>query len=69
MIIRANRQIQVRDGEFRGVWSGNKVILRLPTMDFPVKVDDFTSKDGVDVVAVVVGGWMVAETLQKMEAG
>jgi len=69
MFIRSDNQIQVRDGEFRGVWSGNTVTLRLPTRDLSVRVNDFTSKDAVDVVVVVVGGYMVAETLQNLEVG
>ena len=67
MIIRSDSQVHVREGDYRGVWSGNTVTLRLPTRDLPVRVNDFTPRDAVDVIVVVVGGYMVAETLQKVE--
>jgi hypothetical protein len=68
MIIRNDRKLRIPEGEYRGVWSGNKIILLLPNREVPVRVDDSTSRE-LDVIAVVVGGYMIAETLQNVEVG
>jgi len=66
MITRGLYQTRLRDEEYRGVWSGNIVTLSNGNNFY---VDSFAPKDELDVIVVVVGGYLIAETLQNVEVG
>lgn len=63
MISRSANIVQVRDGEYRGLWSEQIVTIEPRGRVVTLLMDDMAPQPLTPVIVVIIGGYAVAETI------